>query len=142
MFIVKFQRMLRGFPDSIYWRCRFCNRNRKCERCLSCYFNVNAKVVVLPELYGDLLSYFYRPQRSWGKVMFLHVSVILSTGRKVSGRHPPPGQTPLSWADHPRQTLPWAESPLVQHPPWGETHPADTPRHIPLGRHPPGRHPR
>ena len=27
----------------------------------------------LPRLY-------YRPQRSWGKVMFLHVSVILSTG--------------------------------------------------------------
>ena len=26
----------------------------------------------------------YRPQRSWGKVMFLHVSVILFTGRVVS----------------------------------------------------------
>ena len=25
-------------------------------------------------------SYFYRPQRSWDKVMFLHVSVILFTG--------------------------------------------------------------
>ena len=24
--------------------------------------------------------YFYRPQRSWGKVMFFHVSVILFTG--------------------------------------------------------------
>ena len=24
--------------------------------------------------------YYYRPQRSWGKVMFLHVSVILFTG--------------------------------------------------------------
>ena len=27
-----------------------------------------------------VFSYFYRPQRSWGKVMFLHVSVILFTG--------------------------------------------------------------
>ena len=25
-------------------------------------------------------TFFYRPQRSWGKVMFLHVSVILFTG--------------------------------------------------------------
>ena len=27
--------------------------------------------------------YYYRPQRSWGKVVFLHVSVILFTGRGV-----------------------------------------------------------
>ena len=27
-----------------------------------------------------VFSYFYRPQRSWGKFMFLHVSVILFTG--------------------------------------------------------------
>ena len=27
-----------------------------------------------------VFSYFYLPQRSWGKVMFLHVSVILFTG--------------------------------------------------------------
>ena len=26
------------------------------------------------------ITNFYRPQRSWGKVMFLHVSVILFTG--------------------------------------------------------------
>ena len=49
---------------------------------------------------------FYRPQRSCGMVMFLHVSVILSTGGGVSGR--PPGQTPPHpWAD----TLPWANTP-------------------------------
>ena len=30
------------------------------------------------------LQHYYRPQRSWGKVMFLHVSVILST---ISGGH-------------------------------------------------------
>ena len=41
--------------------------------------------------------FFYRPQRSWGKVMFLHVSVILSTisgdrrntyGWQAGGMHP------------------------------------------------------
>ena len=56
---------------------------------------------------------YYRPQRSCGKVMFLHVSVILSTGggylplvlggclSLVPGEtHPLPGQTP-PWADTP-----------------------------------------
>ena len=33
----------------------------------------------------SLLLYFYRPQRSWAKVIFLHVSVILLTGEGVSG---------------------------------------------------------
>ena len=34
--------------------------------------------------------YFYRPQRSYSKVMFLHVSVILSTGTATAadGTHP------------------------------------------------------
>ena len=39
---------------------------------------------------------FYRPQQSCGKVMFLHLSVILFTGGFVCGPlggHPPPGQT-------------------------------------------------
>ena len=46
---------------------------------------------------------FYHPQRSWGKVMFLHLCVILFTvgswrhtpsGRYPLSRQPPPGQTP------------------------------------------------
>ena len=49
-------------------------------------------------------THLYRPQRSCGKVMFLHVSVILSTGG--DGRQTPPGKTP------PRQThTPWADPP-------------------------------
>ena len=32
------------------------------------------------------IVYFYRPQRSCGKVMFLHLSVILFTGGSLSGR--------------------------------------------------------
>ena len=40
--------------------------------------------------YGDTCNqsmYFYRPQRSWGKVMFLHVSVILFTGGWYPSMH-------------------------------------------------------
>ena len=56
--------------------------------------------------FGGYLSLaFYSPQCSCGKVMFLHVSVILST-RGVSARHPL-GQTP------PGQTLPLGRHPLL-----------------------------
>ena len=35
-------------------------------------------------------GYYYRPQTKFAKVMFLHVSVILSTGGGVPGQvHPP-----------------------------------------------------
>ena len=63
-----------------------------------------------------LVYYFYRPQRSCGKIMFLDLSLILFTGG--SGRPP------------------WADTPLPGRPPW-----ADTPGQTPLGRHPLGRHP-
>ena len=65
----------------------------------------------------------YRPQRSCGKVIFLHVSVILSTGGGlplVPGRSAPgpgggsaPGQThiPSLWVD----TIPRADIPLGRH---------------------------
>ena len=51
----------------------------------------------------ETIAYFYRPQRSWGKVMFLQASVILSTGGEYLTRYPPrtrhtppgPGTTPL-----------------------------------------------
>ena len=65
--------------------------------------------------------YFYRLQRSCGKVMFSQASVILSTGT------PPGGYPP--WADTPRQTPPtWADTPHLG-------------RHGPPGQSPPGRHP-
>ena len=52
-------------------------------------------------------KYFYRPQRSCDKVMFLHLSVILFTG---GGCLPPqpPGKTPPST---PGQTLPPGQTP-------------------------------
>ena len=44
-----------------------------------------------------LFQYFYLPQRSWGKVMFLHESVILFTGGGgVPGQVPPGTGTPDS----------------------------------------------
>ena len=49
------------------------------------------------------LPHHYRPQHSYGKVMFLHMSVILSTGGCVSEHalgQAPPGQT--SRADTPQ----------------------------------------
>ena len=41
-------------------------------------------------LYRDQCVNFYRPQSSCGKIMFLHVSVILSRGRVWQGRQTPP----------------------------------------------------
>ena len=60
----------------------------------------------------------YRPQQSCGKVMFLHLSVILFTGGGLL--HNRPGQTPprqIPWANtSPGQTLP-GQTPPSRHPP-------------------------
>ena len=72
---------------------------------------------------------YYRPQRSWAKVMFLQASVILSTGGSVSVHAgiPPPKSRP-----------PKSRPPLEQTPPG-----ADPPRADPPGsRHPPEQTPR
>ena len=84
--------------------------------------------------------HFYRPQRSWGKVMFLQVCVILFTGgvpdqvppgtrytpqpgtppqtRYTPGtRYPPPPRT--RYTPSPDQVPPWTRYPRDQvHPPW------------------------
>ena len=80
----------------------------------------------------------YRRQRSWGKVMFLHLSVILFTGgcladapRAHPPRHTPPGHTPAGHTPHP------GTHPPRHTPPLG-THPLGTP---PLDRHTLGRYP-
>ena len=61
---------------------------------------------------------FYRPQRSWGKVMFLHVSVILLTGRVCPS---------ACWDTHPAGPDPPGADPPVP----------DTPRSRPPRRRPP-----
>ena len=86
----------------------------------------------------------YRPQRSCGKIMFLHLFVILFRGGGVwqtPSSQTPPGQTP-PWQTPPRQTPPSGQTspPSGQTPPPLWTHPWG--RH-PLGRLPSsGRHPR
>ena len=81
---------------------------------------------------------YYCPQRSCGKVMFSQVSVILSTGEGVCGRHPPgrhpsrqtpPGQTPLSRHLLSRQCL--SRHPL------STPSPGQTPSWHPFGQTPP-----
>ena len=64
-----------------------------------------------------------RPQRSWGKVMFLQVSVILLTGGVcLSACSGIPHPTP--WSRHPslEQTPPGSRQPPgSRHPPWEQT---------------------
>ena len=88
-----------------------------------------------------MCSFFnnYRPQRSWAKVMFLQVCVILFTRGGVC--------LSACWnTTPPEQTPPWEQTPQSRHPntrPPGSRHPpgADTPqtRHPPDQTHtPPG----
>ena len=86
---------------------------------------------------GKDLTWFvgnYRPRRSCGKIMFLHLSVILFTQRPLD--RDPPGQRPLDRGP-PNQRSP------RQRPPWTETHPNRDPHWIetPLDRDPPGQRP-
>ena len=88
----------------------------------------------------------YRPQRSWGKVMFLQASVILLMGGvsvclpQCMLGYTPPEQTPPEW------TPPWSKHPLgadtpprSRHPPWEQTPTADTPwEQTPQEQIPPG----
>ena len=82
----------------------------------------------------------------WGKVMFLHLCVILFMGGAGSA-HPPPigrlggGQTP-SQEELPRQTTPQMQSPCPRQTPWMQSPPgrppdADPSRQTPLDADPP-----
>ena len=64
----------------------------------------------------------------WGKVIFLHLSVILFTGGKYLGRYPR-ADTP------PGRYTPWQVHPRAGAPPW-QVHPWQ----VPPGRYPPGRY--
>ena len=62
----------------------------------------------------DCVFYFYRPQRSCGKVMFLHLSVILSTGGGGCLADTPSADTPLGrqpLGRHPQTETPQADTP-------------------------------
>ena len=81
-----------GF-EKIQWLQR-----NNCEKmCAKVHINVNCYCCPILALHFTLdytqNNINYRPQRSCGKVMFLHLSVSLSVHRGVSGR-PPPGRPP------------------------------------------------
>ena len=77
------------------------------------FFHFKALQTYVNRFLAHWMSYYYRPQLSWGKVMFLHVSVH---------RAPTRADTPY-----------WADTPLGRHPP-RQTPPGQSP---PLGRPPP-----
>ena len=86
----------------------------------------------------QFIAAFYRPQRSWAKVMFLQASVILLTwgclpqcmlGYPTRSRHPPE-QTP--W----EETPPLEQTPREQTPPRADTPQADTPEQTPTEQTP------
>ena len=91
---------------------------------------------------------YYRPQRSWGKVMFLQASVILLTGgvcwpppsRPPQSRHPPEQTTPKSRhpprADPPWEWTPQSRHPTTPHPPWSRYPPPKTRHPTPQSRPP------
>ena len=95
------------------------------------------------------ISLCYSPQGSCGKVMFLHVSVILSTGGvwqvdPLASRQPPWTDTPLAGRHHlaGRHPLAGRDPPCRQTPPGRKTpSPPPAGRHPLAGRHLPGRHP-
>ena len=85
--------------------------------------------------FGEVYKRFYRPQRSWGKVIFSEACVrILPPGGLHDGIHPPwvQRQTPPGSRQPPRADAPLeADTPQEQTPsPTWSTHP-------PGSRHPP-----
>ena len=85
--------------------------------------------------------HFYRPQRSWAKVMFLQVCVILFTGgclpQCMLGYHPPGADTPQDQIP-PRSRSPLEQTPSQDQTPLGKQTPAYGQRAA--GTHPTGMH--
>ena len=79
--------LMETFRSGVFWKLSYFPFPKRI-----CYLT---QLVILYSIYRHR-NCFNRPQRSCGKVMFLHLSVILFT--KGLGRHPPvrqsPGQTP------------------------------------------------
>ena len=91
--------------------------------CSPVRFHYNLQICIL---YHTSYCYFYRPQRSWGKVMFLQASVILLTGVGCLPQcmlgYTPPEQTP----PRSRHTPQSRHAPLEQTPPGVNTPPPRT----------------
>ena len=82
-------------------------------------FNIQISLLV------NVCHCYYRPQRSWAKVMFLQVCVILFTGVVCPGRYTPPGQVHPGQVHSPasRYTPRAGTPPRQVHPPWAGTPP-------------------
>ena len=87
--------------------------------------------ILVHSLFPANAQHHYRRQMKFAKVMFLHMSVILSTGGStwVGTPHPPGRYTP-------RQVHPQAGTPLGRYTPWAGT-PTPGQVHPPLGRYTP-----
>ena len=82
-------------------------------------------------LHTILPTHFYRPQRSWAKVMFLQASVILSTGGGVSASVHAGIHTPLG-ADTPHEQTPREQTtPRSRDPPGSRHTPPPRTRYTP-----------
>ena len=91
----------------------------------------------------DYLCY-YRPQRSWAKVIFLQASVILLTGGCVclsacwdTHKHPPESRPPWEQTP-PRADTPQNQTPRNQVPPWTKYTPLGLSTPPALSTQPPG----
>ena len=82
-----------------------------------------------------LLQYIYRPQRSWGKVIFSQACVILFTGGGCMLGCPKGADTPGS-RHSPREQKPppWEQTPLLEQTPPGSRYPLGS-RHPPSTEH-------
>ena len=69
-------------------------------------------------------QHFYHPQRSWGKVMFLQVCVILFTGGEYLTRYTPgPGAPPQTRCTPQEQVHPPGPgTPQTRYTPWDQGH--------------------
>ena len=76
----------------------------------SSFFNIFPTAQNSIDVELTTLGHFYRPQRSWAKVMFLQASVILSTGGVCLS---------ACWDTTPPRSRP----PQSRHPPGADTHP-------------------
>ena len=106
---------------------------------------VNVERVVKNRVVVFIDTYFYRPQRSWAKVMFLQVCVILFTGggclpQCMLGYHPPPPweQMPPGSRHPPRADTPREQTHLLEQTPPGKQTTAYGKRAA--GTHPTGMH--
>ena len=91
--------LMETFRSGVFWKLSYFPFPKRI-----CYLT---QLVILYSIYRHR-NCFNRPQRSCGKVIFLHLSVILFTGGL--GRHPPVRQSP-------GQTPPWTNTPPWQTPP-------------------------